>query len=99
MSYLLDDRQKINALILHSHRMPLREIERRMGVSKSQVSYLVQKFEDHGTINNLWRSNHHLAFNPEERQRIIDRVLEKRSITLSQKLRMIGTLTQDIIVK
>ena len=37
----------------------------------------------HGHHHHL-RSNHHLAFNPEERQRIIDRVLEKRSITLSE---------------
>ena len=84
MTHLLDDRQKINALILHSHRIPLREIENRTGASKIHIPYLVNKFSDHGTVGNLWRNNPTFSFNREEIERIVNAVLANRSITVSE---------------
>ena len=84
MSYLLNERQKIDAIILRSHNIPLRKIERRTGVSKSQVSYLVNKFHEVGTVRNLWRGHRGTAFNQREEENIVNAVRANRQITLRE---------------
>jgi transposase len=84
MNYFLSERQKIDAIVLRSHNMPLREIERRIGVSKSHVPYLIEKYNEHGTLRNTSNQGNPQAFNCEEKQRIVDAVLNDRTITLKE---------------
>ena len=84
MNYFLSERQKIDAIVLRSHNMPLREIERRIGVSKSHVPYLIEKYNEHGTLRNMSNQGNPQAFNREEKQRIVDAVLNDRIITLKE---------------
>ena len=84
MIYLLSDREKIDSIILGSHNLTLKEVGTTIGVSKSQVSYLVNKYTEHSTVRNLWRTIKPLAFNLQERENIINAVLNNRQITLKE---------------
>ena len=81
MTYLLTERQKIEALIARGQNLSYRAAAEQTGVLKSHIQYLEHKFENNGTVKNLFTGRRTMLVTNEETQNIVGAINANRFLT------------------
>ena len=81
MNHLLSERQKIEAIVDRLRGFSLRATAERNNLSKSQVAYLIQKWDRYHSVSNRWYEGPSFSITGLQEALLIAGILENRAIT------------------